>query len=230
MKKKIPNYRDGFTLIELLVVITIIGILAGIALPVYSTIQERGLQTKVLTQAKQIGLGLKLYASDYGGTYPTDGSTDPENPTTPITVTASNDAFRVLIPGYVPSEEIFYVSGSAYCNPTPPDEAIDGANRLAAGENHFSYVDGLRETSNPRIPLLADGMANTSGGYAEAEDALGGLWKGNKAIVIRVDQSGAIENLDDSQEVVGPRGDGTQGNIFDLTSWGLTSANIRNPS
>lgn len=228
MNKNTQRRRDAFTLIELLVVITIIGILAGIALPVYSTIQERGNQTKALAQAKQIGLALKLYASDYGGVYPTDGSTDPETGAAAGTLSSSNDAFRLLVPGYAPSENIFYVSGSAFCDPTEPDEDVSGTSRLAPGENHWAYVEGLKETSNPRIPLIADGMAGTDGTYTDTEGDPGSIWKGKKAIVIRVDQSGAIENTNSSFQVVGPRGDGTSGNIFDLTAWNLSDASVLN--
>ena len=52
---------SAFTLIELLVVITIIAILASIALPVFSGVTERANQTKDLSNAKQIGLACKLY-------------------------------------------------------------------------------------------------------------------------------------------------------------------------
>ena len=62
--------HSAFTLIELLVVITIIAILASIALPVFNGVTERANQTKDLSNAKQIGLALKLFASDNNGAFP----------------------------------------------------------------------------------------------------------------------------------------------------------------
>ena len=62
--KKVNILRGGFTLIELLVVITIIAILASLALPVYSKIQERGNIIKGTNNVRQIGLALKLFAQD----------------------------------------------------------------------------------------------------------------------------------------------------------------------
>ena len=51
MKKKTTA---AFTLIELLVVIAIIAVLASIALPVFSSVQTKGAQTKALSNGKQI--------------------------------------------------------------------------------------------------------------------------------------------------------------------------------
>ncbi len=49
-----------------------LAILAGIALPVFAAVKERGGETKCLTNAKSIGLACKLYASDHDGAFPPD--------------------------------------------------------------------------------------------------------------------------------------------------------------
>jgi prepilin-type N-terminal cleavage/methylation domain-containing protein/prepilin-type processing-associated H-X9-DG protein len=60
----------GFTLIELLVVIAIIAILAAILFPVFAKARDRGQAAACLSNLKQVGLGLKMYAPDYDGVYP----------------------------------------------------------------------------------------------------------------------------------------------------------------
>jgi prepilin-type N-terminal cleavage/methylation domain-containing protein/prepilin-type processing-associated H-X9-DG protein len=57
--------RIAFTLIELLVVIAIIAILAAILFPVFAQARAKARQTVCLSNLKQIGLGLMMYAQDY---------------------------------------------------------------------------------------------------------------------------------------------------------------------
>jgi prepilin-type N-terminal cleavage/methylation domain-containing protein/prepilin-type processing-associated H-X9-DG protein len=58
----------GFTLIELLVVIAIIAILAAILFPVFAQARAKARQTACLSNMKQIGIGLMMYAQDYDET------------------------------------------------------------------------------------------------------------------------------------------------------------------
>jgi prepilin-type N-terminal cleavage/methylation domain-containing protein/prepilin-type processing-associated H-X9-DG protein len=60
-----PSRRRAFTLIELLVVIAIIALLAAILFPVYFQVREKPRQATCLSNHRQIGIALGMYAQDY---------------------------------------------------------------------------------------------------------------------------------------------------------------------
>jgi prepilin-type N-terminal cleavage/methylation domain-containing protein/prepilin-type processing-associated H-X9-DG protein len=55
----------AFTLIELLVVIAIIAILAAILFPVFAQAREKARQTTCLSNAKQLAMGVSMFAQDF---------------------------------------------------------------------------------------------------------------------------------------------------------------------
>jgi prepilin-type N-terminal cleavage/methylation domain-containing protein len=235
----------AFTLIELLVVISIIAILAGIALPVFGQVQIKGAQTKALSNGKQIGTALKLYAVDNSGQFPAynlkAGIPDPTSQ-----VADSNTAFAQLIPDYVPGEDIFWLAKSAFCQafPNGPDNQVDNpmpdqpVKTLQSGENEWAYVLALNDSSNAAMPLIADGFADkATHKYAADQTKPGGVWQGKAAIVVHIDTGGVVQKLSKAQatqyQIVGYNGSQTAGDIFDntngATGWLGTTNIVVNP-
>jgi len=65
-----PGGPAGFTLIELLVVIAIIAVLASLLLPAWSRAKESARTAQCLSQMRQIGLAVRLYADENGDEFP----------------------------------------------------------------------------------------------------------------------------------------------------------------
>ncbi len=228
----------AFTLIELLIVITIIAVLASIALPAFTGVKERGDQTKDLSNAKQISLALRQFAIDNNGSYPAKAPAADYASAPPTQPPTSNDAFWWLFSNYLQSEQIFAVAGSAY-TPSNPDNKLDAADAstrtdtLKAGENSFAYVSGLTDTSNPTFPLLADGfVVGSPGVYATNKSTKGGVWAAKKAVVVFCDASGQLMAVNRSNQTVErTNSSGAKVNMFlPATDWLDATANpVVNP-
>ncbi len=131
--------NNGFTLIELLVVIAIIAILAAILFPVLAQAREKARQTQCLSNAKQLALGVLMYAQDY----------DEELPPT------QNDALVLwpdLIGPYIKNNQIRICPSDLGqpTNPAPNSNTLLPANSY--GLNELTFVDDTDFLPDPPPP------------------------------------------------------------------------------
>ncbi|MDR1283405.1 MAG: DUF1559 domain-containing protein [Opitutaceae bacterium] len=88
-------HDDAFTLVELLVVIAIIGILAGILIPVAGSVRNQARTTQCVSNLRQIGNALQLYASEYKEYFP--APTDPGGNFNTYAGSWSNELFNTVL-------------------------------------------------------------------------------------------------------------------------------------
>ena len=67
---RLEPQRQAFTLVELLIVIAVIAILAALLFPALAAGQQKAKQAGCLSNLRQIGIAMNLYASDYSGSIP----------------------------------------------------------------------------------------------------------------------------------------------------------------
>lgn len=168
-----PN-RRAFTLIELLVVIAIIAIIAALLFPVFAHARESARQVSCLSNQRQIGSALMLYAQDY-------------DEVLPRAFTGTNQGTRRdgrsvrwanLVSPYVRSQAVFSCPDAKLkyapptrANPTSYDDGAYGINQAYAtarfnnsGQFHTSPTGRplVLQSVPAETVILADG-----GGYSE---------------------------------------------------------------
>jgi prepilin-type N-terminal cleavage/methylation domain-containing protein/prepilin-type processing-associated H-X9-DG protein len=152
------NHGKGFTLIELLVVIAIIAILAAILFPVFAQAREQARKASCLSNCKQIGLAMQLYAQDYDENLP--GWPNP--PSNPIArVWGDWDIVVPLLQAYNKSQNIWQ------CPSGPKDNnylSKDKSTYIHYGYNEYIY--NTAHAVNPKYAGNYNNLAALSGTQA----------------------------------------------------------------
>ncbi len=187
--------RGGFTLVELLVVIVIIAALAGLTAPMVIRQRKKADQTEAVNNARQIGLALMDFETEYG-TFPdalTGAAVATATETDPIIKPDANSRFRQLIrAGIVESESIFYAK-TAFTK--KPDGVFNTDEKaLAGGEVGFSMIvkadgKGLSAAGNPSRPIIIAPSKESRDGTFDSD------FYDGKAVVLKLDNSVTSLNI-----------------------------------
>jgi len=158
---------NSFTLVELLVVISIIGLLAGLAVPAIQGGLDKAKQQVDVSNARQVGLILFSDANDNEGIFSTNG-------------TSAKDIFTNLISrGLLNSAKV--LSGNGY-------PAATSTNNIQDRNIAWGYVANLTTSDDGQIPLiLGKGFETLQNSLSLAGITNG--WKQKGIVVYRVGNS-----------------------------------------
>jgi len=198
--------NHAFTLLELLVVITIIAILAGLAVPAYNMVQTMANQNKGVSNARQIIVAMKMFSKEHNSQYP-DSVT---NPLTGSLAQNANEAFRLMIQEKIVTDERIFGCPAGYNPDGNIGQCPNYGYALMPGENHWAITGNLTDTAVGNMPLVFENPATPNWPPVWNADVAGHIapgrtWPGGKIIIGRNDSSVSVEILAGDKGMIGPK-------------------------
>ena len=148
-KAKGKRQRKGFTLIEFLVVISIIAVLATILFPALSIARKKTKQAICMTNLKQVGLMILMYADDYNSYAPPYYDGDAKRTWFSTLESAGYSNWRNRDIYVCPSEYPYHFSGAATYG------MVRNYNNSKPYYQHNRWVFNKMESPS-KVPIVGD--------------------------------------------------------------------------